>query len=284
MMLDGETVRRMAACFAGRTCCRCGRTAVRLAHRRFYCDHHFPGAKARRRSPRSTDACCHGERTFASPSPRTFAASAGLASRLPPFAARTFLSRRLRSDIWPPCPGPAPVGRMNVEMWPTPRLARERMPRPTASRRSCRLKPTRRTTPLLSAGVPGHSRTASAHLQARIGPRRPAAAAAAPCRTNRPQESSLAGQPTATAAPPRTVIGRRGTLRPRRCLLGRRGAVGRSGPGRADDRGVARRPDALWLDLCVVLTLDTPPSHARPWGTKTGAVRGWRGRCVVVTR
>jgi hypothetical protein len=41
-MLESETVRRMAACFAGRTCCKCGRVAVRLAHHRFYCDRHFP--------------------------------------------------------------------------------------------------------------------------------------------------------------------------------------------------------------------------------------------------
>jgi hypothetical protein len=45
MMLDNETLRKMTACFAGRTCCRCGRTAVRLAHRRFYCDRHFPRDK-----------------------------------------------------------------------------------------------------------------------------------------------------------------------------------------------------------------------------------------------
>jgi hypothetical protein len=46
MMLDSQTVRRMAACFAGRSCCKCGRTAVRLAHRRFYCDRHFPHARS----------------------------------------------------------------------------------------------------------------------------------------------------------------------------------------------------------------------------------------------
>jgi alkylation response protein AidB-like acyl-CoA dehydrogenase len=42
MGLDGETLRRMAKCFAGRACCRCGTAAVRLAHGHFYCDRHFP--------------------------------------------------------------------------------------------------------------------------------------------------------------------------------------------------------------------------------------------------
>jgi hypothetical protein len=46
MILDDETLRRMAASFAGRACCKCGRAAVRLAHRCFYCDRHFPLAKA----------------------------------------------------------------------------------------------------------------------------------------------------------------------------------------------------------------------------------------------
>jgi hypothetical protein len=47
-MLESETVRRMAACFAGRVCCKCGRPALRLAHARFYCERHFPPARDRR--------------------------------------------------------------------------------------------------------------------------------------------------------------------------------------------------------------------------------------------
>jgi hypothetical protein len=42
MQLDPETVRRMAACFAGRYCRRCGGPAERLFHGRFYCDGHRP--------------------------------------------------------------------------------------------------------------------------------------------------------------------------------------------------------------------------------------------------
>ncbi len=58
MMLDSETVRRMAACFTGRTCCKCGRTAVRLAHRRFYCDRHFPLARvSEENAPKVYHAC-----------------------------------------------------------------------------------------------------------------------------------------------------------------------------------------------------------------------------------
>jgi hypothetical protein len=45
MKLEGATVRRMAECFAGRACCRCGHPAARLARRRFYCDRHFPRGK-----------------------------------------------------------------------------------------------------------------------------------------------------------------------------------------------------------------------------------------------
>ena len=46
MCLESETLRRMAECFAGRACQRCGGPAVRLAHGRFYCDRHFPPARA----------------------------------------------------------------------------------------------------------------------------------------------------------------------------------------------------------------------------------------------
>jgi hypothetical protein len=47
--LEPETLRRMAACFAGRACCRCGRPAERLVHQRFYCDHHFPVGRTTQR-------------------------------------------------------------------------------------------------------------------------------------------------------------------------------------------------------------------------------------------
>jgi hypothetical protein len=42
MELESETLRRMAECFRGRTCCRCGRPAERLTAHRFYCGRHFP--------------------------------------------------------------------------------------------------------------------------------------------------------------------------------------------------------------------------------------------------
>jgi hypothetical protein len=42
MSLESETLRRMAECFGGRACRRCGRAALRLAHGRFYCDRHLP--------------------------------------------------------------------------------------------------------------------------------------------------------------------------------------------------------------------------------------------------
>jgi hypothetical protein len=51
-MLESETIRRMAACFARQTCCKCGGVAVRLAHRRFYCDRHFPGVKEAAEAPK----------------------------------------------------------------------------------------------------------------------------------------------------------------------------------------------------------------------------------------
>jgi hypothetical protein len=57
MCLDSETVRRMAECFAGRACRRCGRAAVRLAHGRFYCDRHFPPARAEAGGPPKIRRC-----------------------------------------------------------------------------------------------------------------------------------------------------------------------------------------------------------------------------------
>jgi hypothetical protein len=52
MMLESETVRRMAAFFAGRVCCKCSRPALRFAHGRFYCERHFPPARTREEAPR----------------------------------------------------------------------------------------------------------------------------------------------------------------------------------------------------------------------------------------
>jgi hypothetical protein len=46
MRLESETVRRIAECFAGRPCCRCGHPAARLVRGRFYCEYHFPRGKA----------------------------------------------------------------------------------------------------------------------------------------------------------------------------------------------------------------------------------------------
>jgi hypothetical protein len=42
MELEMETLRRMAECFGGRSCCRCDQPAERLVHHRFYCSRHFP--------------------------------------------------------------------------------------------------------------------------------------------------------------------------------------------------------------------------------------------------
>jgi hypothetical protein len=42
MQLEPETLRRMAACFAGRSCRRCGGPAERLVHGLFYCSRHRP--------------------------------------------------------------------------------------------------------------------------------------------------------------------------------------------------------------------------------------------------
>jgi hypothetical protein len=51
MELERETVRRMAECFGRQTCCRCGRTAERLMHNRFYCGSHFPCGRSARWEP-----------------------------------------------------------------------------------------------------------------------------------------------------------------------------------------------------------------------------------------
>jgi hypothetical protein len=60
MGLDSETLRRMAACFAGRACCRCGTAAVRLAHGRFYRDRHFPLDKGKAVRPPKACRCLLG--------------------------------------------------------------------------------------------------------------------------------------------------------------------------------------------------------------------------------
>jgi hypothetical protein len=59
MGLESETLRRMAACFAGRVCCRCGRPAERLVHHRFYCSRHFlRGNLPRVEAARKVYRCC----------------------------------------------------------------------------------------------------------------------------------------------------------------------------------------------------------------------------------
>jgi hypothetical protein len=57
MGLDSETVRRIAECFGGRACRRCGRAAVRLAHGWFYCDRHFPHVKGEAGRPPKVRRC-----------------------------------------------------------------------------------------------------------------------------------------------------------------------------------------------------------------------------------
>jgi hypothetical protein len=48
MQLEPKTLRRMAACFAGRSCRRCGGPAERLAHGLFYCGRHYPPPRSTR--------------------------------------------------------------------------------------------------------------------------------------------------------------------------------------------------------------------------------------------
>jgi hypothetical protein len=42
MRLEPVTIQLLQECFEDQKCCRCARPAVRLARKRFYCDHHFP--------------------------------------------------------------------------------------------------------------------------------------------------------------------------------------------------------------------------------------------------
>ena len=60
MCLDSETLRRLAGCFAGRACCRCGNAAVRLAHGRFYCGRHFPLHRGQAVRPPKARRCLPG--------------------------------------------------------------------------------------------------------------------------------------------------------------------------------------------------------------------------------
>ena len=46
MQLEPETLRRMAACFAGRFCRRCGGPAERLVHGHYYCGRHRPPVRS----------------------------------------------------------------------------------------------------------------------------------------------------------------------------------------------------------------------------------------------
>jgi hypothetical protein len=57
MCLESETVRRLAECFAGRVCRRCGHTAGRLARGRFYCDRHLPRDRAAAGGPARVYRC-----------------------------------------------------------------------------------------------------------------------------------------------------------------------------------------------------------------------------------
>ena len=57
MCLESDTLRRMAECFGGRACHRCGRAAVRLAHGRFYCDRHFPPGRGEMGRPPKIHRC-----------------------------------------------------------------------------------------------------------------------------------------------------------------------------------------------------------------------------------
>ena len=62
MCLDRETVRRWGECFAGRSCHRCGRAAVWLAHGWFYCPRHFPHGKGEVCRPLRSAGGCSGAR------------------------------------------------------------------------------------------------------------------------------------------------------------------------------------------------------------------------------
>jgi hypothetical protein len=59
MGLERETLRRMAECFGGRACCRCGRPAERLARHHFYCSSHFPRPRTGAGEPPPTVYKCH---------------------------------------------------------------------------------------------------------------------------------------------------------------------------------------------------------------------------------
>jgi hypothetical protein len=57
MQLEPKTLRKMAACFAGRSCRRCGGPAERLAHGRFYCRRHYPLARLTRQADPTVYRC-----------------------------------------------------------------------------------------------------------------------------------------------------------------------------------------------------------------------------------
>jgi hypothetical protein len=59
MELEGETLRRMAAYFGGRTCCRCGRPAERFAAHHFYCGLHYPPERLLQGKSPPTVYRCH---------------------------------------------------------------------------------------------------------------------------------------------------------------------------------------------------------------------------------
>lgn len=55
MGLHPETEQRMRELFGGRSCCRCGRPAARLAGGRFFCTTHFPYRQVRSGGARVAD-------------------------------------------------------------------------------------------------------------------------------------------------------------------------------------------------------------------------------------
>jgi hypothetical protein len=59
MSLESETLRRLAACFGRRRCCRCDRPAERLAHNRFYCGGHYPRQRFAAEEPARKVYKCH---------------------------------------------------------------------------------------------------------------------------------------------------------------------------------------------------------------------------------
>ena len=60
MSLECKTLRRMAECFGGQVCRRCGRPAERLFHNHFYCQAHRPRGPGADPAPRGYRLCPGG--------------------------------------------------------------------------------------------------------------------------------------------------------------------------------------------------------------------------------